>query len=280
MTVPGVTERIAGFDVRVSERRERPLVFLLRMASPEAGVWNTVWSDLERHFTVAAFDLQQLEKARAMRDVEAVFEAAARACVAIADAMERERFHLFGWNGGTHIALRAAVDHRERVVSLLLLDPFFELADMRHVEVAVRIKQLLFEQDRELYAYYWTMAGLSDGFVAGHFDRVEELVAGRLRSDRFIGQSSERFIRWVRALRRNWLSAPELRSIRAPTLILATGQDRWNAGPSVAMAEALHAHLEKSELEVIEGVGGHFLIEAPKRFAALVDPFLERHATP
>jgi pimeloyl-ACP methyl ester carboxylesterase len=211
-----------------------------------------------------------------MERPEAVFVAAAEACAAIASGLGRARFHLLGWNGGTQIALRCAVDHPERVTSLLLLDPFFELADMRHVETAVAFKQLLFEHDRALYARYWTMAGLSDRFIAEQFDRVEALVAARLRSDRFIHQTPERFMRWVRALRRNWISEPEFARLRMPTLILATEHDRWNAGPSVAMAEQVQRRIAGAELRVIEKLGGHFLIEQPERFSELAGPFLER----
>lgn len=269
---------IAGYDVVLSAERERPLMFLLRMAAPGAGLWDTIWQDLASRFTVATFDLQQLPEAGRMDAPEAVFVAGAAACAAIADALERPRFHLFGWNGGTQIAMRCAVDHRERVASLILLDPFFELADMRHVETALAVKQLLFEHDRELYARYWTMAGLTDRFIAEHFDEVERLVAGRMRNDRFIGQSSERFMRWVRALRRNWISEAEFARLAVPTLILATEYDRWNAGPSVAMAEEVQRRIAGAELRIIEKAGGHFLFEQPERFFELARPFLDRVA--
>jgi pimeloyl-ACP methyl ester carboxylesterase len=115
------------------------------------------------------------------------------------------------------------------------------------------------------------MAGLSDRFIAEQFDRVEALVAARLRSDRFIHQTPERFMRWVRALRRNWISEAEFAWLRLPTLIL-----RWNAGPSVAMAEQVQRRIAGAELRVIEKLGGHFLIEQPERFSELAGPFLER----
>jgi pimeloyl-ACP methyl ester carboxylesterase len=85
-------------------------------------------------------------------------------------------------------------------------------------------------------------------------------------------------MRWVRALRRNWISGEEFSRIGAATLILATGLDRWNAGPSVAMAKAVHARIRGSQLAVIEDAGGHFLIEQPERFLDLAGPFLSRVA--
>ena len=273
------TETIEGIEVRVTRTPGAPLMMLVRMASPTAGVWQTVWDDLARHFTVASFDLQQIPSARAMDDLGAVLRDSARACADVASALDVERFHLFGWNGGTQVAMRCAVDWPDRVASLLLLDPFHELPDMRPVEMAVRFKQLLHANDRELYAYYWVMAGLTDAFIGSRFDEVERLARARIQSDSLLAQDTGRFMRWVRGLRRNWLGDDEFARIQAPTLILATEFDRWNAGPSIAMAKQVQARIRGAELQVIEQAGGHFLIEDPGRFLALAEPFLMRVAS-
>ena len=274
------TVRSAGYEVVLRAHPSRPLMLLLRMAAPTAGVWQTVWDDLARHFTVASFDLQQVPAARTMDDLKAVFRDTARACAEIAAGLGAERFHLFGWNGGTQVAMRCAVDCADRVASLLLLDPFHALPDMRPVETAIRFKQLLHANDRELYAYYWVMAGLTDAFIGSRFDEVERLARARIQSDRFLAQDTGRFMRWVRGLRRTWLGDDEFARIRAPTLILATELDRWNAGPSIAMAKEVQARIRGAELRVIENAGGHFLIEDPGRFLALAEPFLIRVAAP
>jgi abhydrolase domain-containing protein 6 len=272
--------RAAGYEIMFTDNPRRPLILLVRMAAPGAGMWNLIWEGMAAHFRVASFDLQQVPEARRVDEPDVVFRATAQACADVASGLGAEQFHLFGWNGGTQIALRAAVDFPERVASLLLLDPFFALADMRHVETAVRFKELLFEHDRALYAYYWVMAGLSDGFVASRFDEVERLARARMENDRFIRQDPESFMRWVRASRRNWISDEEFAAIRAPTLILATGLDRWNAGPSVAMAQEVQARIRCAQLGVIDGVGGHFLVEQPERFHELAGPFLRRVSAP
>jgi pimeloyl-ACP methyl ester carboxylesterase len=272
------TVRANGYDVMISENPDRPLILLVRMASPDAGMWETIWDGIAAHFRVASFDLQQVPAARTMEDPASLFRTTAAACAEVATGLDARRFHVFGWNGGTQIAMRAAVDFPERVASLLLLDPFFELPDMRHVEKALAVKKLLFEQDRALYAYYWVMAGLTDRFIASRFDEVERLANARMQSDRFLRQDPERFMRWVRALRRNWITDEEFGRIGAATLILATGLDRWSAGPSVAMAEAVQARIGNSRLAVIENAGGHFLIEQPERFLEVAGPFLETAA--
>ncbi len=261
-----VRETIAGIEVEIAEDRSRPLMFLLRMAGPSSGLWSSVWQPIEARFTPVTFDLHQFEAAQRLDDAKEMFKVSSDACAAIADELGEKMFHVFGWNGGTHIALRAAADYPQRVASLILLDVFAELPDMRHVDKAVAFKKLLFEQDRELYAYYWTMAGLSDSFIANNFDKVETIAKNRLKNDRFINQNTDAYMRWVNALRRDSLEPEEWEKIRAPTLILATKLDRWNAGPSVEMAEMVQSRLGNARLVVLEGVGGHFLIEDPDRF--------------
>lgn len=264
---------IGGIEVTLSPVRDRPLILLLRMASGGMGIWDAIWADLARHFTLARFELAGLPAARDLSDPAGVFRALGRTAAEVASGLGRERFHLFGWNGGTLIALACAMDHPERVDSCILLDPFFPLADMRHVERAIEVKRVLLEHpDRSVYAFYWVMAGL----IARDFDAVERLVAQRLARDAFVRADPERFMRWVRALRFTRFEDAELARIRAPTLILATAQDRWNAGPSIAMAREVQARLPRSELQVVENAGGLFLIEDPKRFLGLVEPFINR----
>ena len=133
--------------------------------------------------------------------------------------------------------------------------------------------------NRELYAFYWVMAGLSPNFIENNFDEVEKMVAARMSGDKFVKSDPDRFIAWVRALRKNWLSDEEYSRITAPTLVMATELDNWHAGPTVSMAEAVHQRIENSRLEIIEGYGGHFLVEDPDKFLDELRPFKALVAT-
>ena len=150
----------------------------------------------------------------------------------------------------------------QRVRSAILLDPFFELPDPRKLEKAIAFKRRLFEnEDRTLYSYYWVMAGFSPDFLERNFDVVDQLATARIASDRFVSIDIERWIRWVRALRTNWLTEKELAAIDVPTLVLATELDSWHAGPTIGMASALAARLRGAELKTIPGYGTFFFIE-------------------
>ena len=209
------------------------------------------------------------------------FRQLAQNCAEVASALGYEKFHIFGWIGGTQIAMRCAVDYAHRIQSCILLDPFFELNDRRKIDKAVEFKRVLFEHpNRELYAFYWVMAGLSPEFIQTHFDQVEKLVAARMAGDKFVKSDPDRFIKWVRALRRNWITDEEFAGIRAPTLIIATELDNWHAGPSLSMAREVHSRIRHSRLEIVEGYGSHFLVEDPGKFLAVAEPFLRSVTSP
>ena len=97
-----------------------------------------------------------------------------------------------------------------------------------------------------------------------------------IESDRFVKLDTARWLRWVHALRSNWLTDAELAAMRVPTLVLATGLDSWHAGPTVGMAQALAARLPRAELSVIENYGTFFCIERPELFTGLAGGFLRR----
>ena len=61
------TVRAAGYEVVLRAHPSRPLMLPVRMAAPSAGVRETVWDDLARHFTVASFDLRELRSVSSVR---------------------------------------------------------------------------------------------------------------------------------------------------------------------------------------------------------------------
>lgn len=275
-----VVETVGGVDVRTARVPGARLMMLVRMASGESGIWEPVWRALAGRFTVASFDLVAAARLEAELAPRERFRALATVVAQVAEGLGFARFHLFGWYGGAHVALAALLDHGERIRSCLLLDPFFELDDMRKVEQGIAFKRAIYEADRRLYAYYWVMAGFSPGFMERRFDVIERLAEERLAKDRFVAQDSERFLRWVRALRTNWLSEAELAAMATPTLILASQLDGWHAGPTVGMARALRARMPAAELAELTGVGTFAFIEQPELFAETALPFLESHAGP
>jgi glycine/D-amino acid oxidase-like deaminating enzyme len=60
-----------------------------------------------------------------------------------------------------------------------------------------------------------------------------------------------------------------------PVLLVATGLNKWGAGPSPAMADLLAGKIPGSVLRIIPEHGPLTLIEDPDKFLALIDDFYD-----
>lgn len=264
---------VGGMSVLLSERAGAPLLVLLRMAARGAGLWDALWDRLAERFSLLQFDLR-MPTSTELDDPRRVFARLAAQCVEVATGLGHERFHLFGWSGGTHVALRCAADFPQRVASCVLLGPFWQLGDMRAADRGFEFARALVEcGDRDLYAYYWYMGGLSPGFVERNFDQVQSWAQQRNRADSFLQRDPAQILKWMKALRGTWTLPAELAAIASPTLILAHELDPWHAGPSAAMARALHARMPQAKFELLEGLGSMAPIEDPERVLRAVHDF-------
>lgn len=273
--IPREEADIDGARVQWSPVPDRPLLLLLRMASRGMGVWDPVWNGLAERFSVAQFDLG-MPSSEQLDDPLGVFRRMATRCAAVASGLGHERFHVLGWNGGAHVALRCAIEHPTRVATCALLGPFHETPSPRSLDKGVEFLRVMLEcGDRELYAYYWFMSGLSPRFVAEHFDRVDAWVQARLAGDRFLELDASRALKWIRVLRVPSACDAELAAVRVPTLVVAHSEDRWHAGPTVDMARNLAAQMPMATLEVLEGFGSLVLLEAPEVFLRVANAFYD-----
>lgn len=249
------------------------MVVLLRLASRGAGVWDGLIERLCDRYTLVNIELGSPAGIEA--DPGAVLSDFADTVVAIASEIDRRPVHLLGWAGGTQIALQAAVRHPGSLASLILISPFREAGEMRQVAAGLDIIEALLHSGKwETYTRFWFMAGLSDSWIQANYDRLEGLVRKRLDADPFVSMDRTRAMHWMRALRRDWVSDSQLLRLRIPALVIGAGQNRWHAGPSREMAEALHRTIAGSRLDVWDALGPLLLVEAPDQVSERIDRFI------
>ena len=271
-----IRDTVAGRPVMLSMAEGKPLILLTRMASANVGLWQGVWDWLAERFSIATigFDLPEPDE---MDDPVAVFSRLAEQCVAVARELGHERFHMFGWNAGTHIALRALLNHPEKVQSAMLLAPFFEKPDMRATDKLLAFRRCILEHhDRELYSYYWFMGALSPDYVDSHFEKVEEMALNRAASDEFVKHGVDKIMRWEHVVQRHWATDAELGASQVPTLVVGIDRNTWNAGPTGWMAKELGARLGEAETVLLPQATSLVLLEAPEVFIRAASPFLTR----
>jgi 3-oxoadipate enol-lactonase len=268
------THRMVGDrNVQISETPGKPLLLLVRMAARGMGVWDGVWDRLAELFTVAQFDLPAPDLDRT-DDTREIFRAYARMCVEVAAGLGHERFHIFGWTGGTHVAIHALIAYPQHIQSCVLLGPVCALPDNRVVEHGLGVQRLLLDKSLEDYTYSWILSGLSWDYTLDHYDRIDTIVRDRMAADK--GRlDTERVFKWIRALRFPSYTDTELEAITTPTFIAVQEFDRW---PSLAMARRLNGLIPDSELGVVHGGGALVLMEAPEKFMATAGRFLRAAA--
>ncbi|MEM8854777.1 MAG: alpha/beta hydrolase [Pseudomonadota bacterium] len=267
---------IDGHTVHRHENPGAPTLVLTRLAARDGGVWDGLWTRLATHHQLIAVDLKR--PSTAGDTPAAVLKAYADALVAVTEAFETGPVHLVGWTGGSQIALQVAVHHPAALASMTLVTPFREAGERRRIEDGLAfIRAILAAQDATLYARYWFTAGLSDRFLDENMDAVDQLVAARVAGDPFIGFDIDEAMDWMAALRRDHVDDATLSALACPTLIVAAGQNRWHAGPSPQMAQALHERLPNSTLRLVAEAGPLVLIEAADTVAPWIADFVAAH---
>lgn len=268
------TTEINGRRVHLGGAPAGPMVAFVRLAAPEAGVWDGLWAALEGRFRLMAVDLPRPRSAA--DDPAGLLTGLAREVVAIAGEIAPDPFHLVGWTGGTQIALAAAITSPQALASMTLVTPFREIGERRRMEAGLSfIEAMLRTGSRELYARYWFLSGLGDRFLEEKFDVVEDLVRRRLETDPFLALDPAEAMAWMRAIRTDWILDDLVRRIEVPTLVVGAGQNRWHAGPSRAMAERLAALVPGAHLHIVKEAGPLVLVEAAERVAAFIADHIE-----
>lgn len=273
--VPARSQRMVGDrNVEISETPGKPLLLLVRMAARGMGVWEGVWDRLAEMFTVAQFDLPapDLDKTD---DTREIFRDYARMCVEVAAGLGHDKFHIFGWTGGTHVAIHSLIAYPQHILSCVLLGPVCALPDNRVVEQGLGVQRMLLDKSLEDYTYSWILSGVGWDYALENYDRIDAIVRDRMAADK--GRlDTERVFKWIRALRFPSYTEAELDGITTPTMIAVQAFDRW---PSLAMARRLNGLIPDSELAVIHGAGAMVLMEAPEKFMAAAGRFLRAAAT-
>jgi pimeloyl-ACP methyl ester carboxylesterase len=187
--------------------------------------------------------------------------------VALLDTLDiRERVVLGGLSMGSHIAFACWRHHRDRVHALILAGaragPDSEQTRARRLQIIAAAR----EQGTA------AVATMLAGTLVGATTRARnpQLVT---RLHQMIGAASvDGIVGASQAMMARPDSTPLLATIDVPTLIIVGAEDTL-APPSEA--EALHAGVRDSRLEVIPGAGHVCSIERPAAFNQVVTEFLQ-----
>jgi pimeloyl-ACP methyl ester carboxylesterase len=260
---------VGGLRVRISERADKPLLLLARMAAHDLGLWDNIWPELCNDFTVASFDLT-VPKFQGRKGAEVLRELAEE-CIGVAAALGHERFHLFGWHGGAQVGLRMAIDFPERLLSATLMGPIYEPDERGPTEHLLKvIGATLAAEDLELYTYFWLLSGVTPEFAQDQYDKVKALVDRRLALDASGRLNAKNIIEWATMQRTFVVSDEELARITTPLLLLSPAYSLW---PPLHTVRRLTTKIATARL-AIPSCGDLGIWEDPDAIMRVAGPFL------
>jgi 3-oxoadipate enol-lactonase len=259
-----VRVRADGIDVAWFEAgRGEPLVLIHGLADDHRA-WRRTLPDLMLRHRVILYDLRGHGET-ALGQPDGTLRQLADDLVALLEAVAVERADVAGFSLGGTIAMRAAIDHPERVNRLVLVATSSRVGRSAAGWYAERRKMV--EHDDA-----WLRETLDRDTADVYAQSPNELEEGLLirrqstADPRGYGNACAAMV----ALGTAPLD-PELGNIKAPTLIVASDLDP-HCPPKAA--EIIAAGIPGSRLEVLTGAGHAIPVERPKELAAAINKFL------
>ena len=243
--------------------RGYPLVLVHGLADDHRA-WRRSLPDLILHQRVILYDLRGHGETT-LGNADSSLRQLGADLIALLDAIGVERAHVAGFSLGGTIAMRAAIDHPERVRGLVLVATSSRVgraaADWyrERVEMVKRhdpnLRSTLDADTADVYAQ--SPAELDDGLLI----RRQSTADPRGFANACAAMA---------ALNASPLD-PELGRIGAPTLIVASELDR-HCPPKAA--EIIAAGIKGNRLEVLPGAGHPIPVERPRELARAMFSFL------
>jgi 3-oxoadipate enol-lactonase len=258
-----VKVRGINYYCELSGRASAPVVALSHSLGSSMLMWEPQRAELERRYQVLRIDTVGHGRSAAPPGPYDLDSMAADV-VMLLDALAIERVHWVGLSMGGMIGQGLALDHADRLHSLVLSDTMAVVGEEAQPVWRERI-ELAQHAGMTALAQSTMERWFTDRFRDQHPERV------LLIKSQFINTPVAGYTGCCAAIRRlEYLS--RLDQVRLPTLVLVGADD---PATPVAAAEAIQAQIAESELTVIGDAAHLSNMEQPRRFNAAVLAFLE-----
>ncbi|NLC05293.1 MAG: alpha/beta hydrolase [Erysipelothrix sp.] len=186
--------------------------------------------------------------------------------LALSDYLNVDTFHLLGTSYGSEVAMRCAIDHPQRVLSLTLIDGVSETNDVMRAFLN-SWKTLCDLEDP--YDFFWGMAPSIYGntFMKKNYDFLEKRALAMRKVDRsyFEGQKIlyDTFLKEVDF-------TDELHHIQCPALVVVGEEDILKP---VVFSRIIASHIKNSEIYIIPDCGHVTVFEKEDELKTLITGF-------
>lgn len=267
---------ICGVGCRVELEPGKPLLFLVRAAPVGMNLWQGIWSELARDFSVVAPNLP-VDWVDETPDARKLFSRYGQLLVQMATELGHPGFHLVGWTGGACIALTMLIEHPDRLASVVLISPptrTGEHARIRNLAMGF-VDSITGAGDLEHYTWWWLLSSVTQEFADRNFDALQDIVQRRLDADK--GRFNPSRVRqWMELQLSDFFHPSELQDNTTPALIVAPAFDGW---APIHTLRRLHSRIPNSSFAAVPRGGNLFLWEDPELFFSACGRFLRAAAT-
>ncbi len=242
--------------------RGQPLLFLHGLGS-STREWEDQIDEFSKNYQVIAYDL----RGHGRSDKPAgpyTMELYAADTAGLLDALKVQSAHVVGLSLGGAVAFQLALDHPERVKSLVIVNSGPSMGGSpeqanREIEQRIGIVRQM------------GMRAMGQALSPRLFPKDEHAPLRQTFEERWAANDPDAYIQALLAMQ-GWDVTSRLGQIRCPTLILSADQDYT----PVAAKEAYVSLMPNAQLVVIPDSHHGVPIEAPDKFNAAVSQFLAR----
>lgn len=241
-------------NYELSGRKEAPVVMLSHSLASSLIMWHPQMEALEAHFKVLRYDTRGHGKTDVLPGPYTL-ELMGEDAVGLLDVLEIDKVHFVGLSMGGMIGQCLALDHAQRLQSLVLCDTSSIVPKEGQPAVQERI-DMAKSRGMEALVEPTLERWFTPSYIGKNPPSLEII------RKQFLATSVDGYIHCSEALRRlNYRD--RLQGIRLPTLIMVGEED---PGTPVASAQVIHERIRESKLVIIPSARHLSNVEQPKVF--------------
>ena len=260
--------RVPVRDIEINYQEEGsgyPLILIHGLNGDLTG-WVLVMPELSKHYRTMALDVRG-HGGTSKPDQPYSIKGFSEDLYGFMNHLKIAKAHILGLSMGGAIAQQFALDHPEKIRSLVLVSTFSYVDENVH-RAFTRLRQTL--KDRGYPAFFDEVIKLAftSQYIAANPGPLAQLKEKRIRvnSPVAIGRATDACMAFN--------LKNEIAQISLPTLIVSGKEDFFTP---IHLAEQIHRSIRDSEWKVLEGVGHNLYLEKPGQLTRMALDFLKSH---
>ena len=258
---------VNGIDINYQEGGAGFPLVLIHGVSDSSALWAPLMTKLSRQYRTIALDVRghgESEKP----DMPYSIQLFSEDLLCFLQNLKVPNAHVLGFSLGAAVAQQLALDHRERICSLILLSPFsYNDPDVR--ENLERLRESVARGGLPVFFDEAIRRVVTSGFISTNADAIAQMKKECVRIN-----SPAAILRTIDACL-NFNVKDRISQISHPTLVISGREDVMSP---IHLAEQIHRSIKGSEWKIMEGVGHNLLVpDNVPELAEIVLEFLERH---